>query len=68
MNTHDYQSSGKEESMRIKVELENTCLNCEKPIPMEFELCSIRCLNELADCAKKQGVKSNYKKNEVWKK
>lgn len=56
--------------MKIKVRLVNSCLNCEMEIPMEYELCSTKCLNELRECASASGVKGkdfNYKKDEVWK-
>lgn len=52
----------------VKVKLLYTCLNCEKPIPQEFELCSKKCLDKISDTAKKQGVKSRFRMGEVWRK
>ena len=53
--------------MTVEINLQNTCLNCERPIPMDFEICTKKCLDELAECAKAHGVKSYYTIKEVWK-
>ena len=54
--------------MKVEVVLNNTCLNCEKPIPMDFMLCTTRCMNELRKEAKEQGVDSHYGISDVWRK
>lgn len=54
--------------MNIEIRLVNGCLNCDKPIPMEFMLCSIPCMNELNKCAAKQGVRADFNKEDVWSK
>ena len=53
---------------KVVFNLQNTCLNCEKPIPADYELCTTKCMNELAKEAKAQGVKSHYNISDVWRK
>lgn len=54
--------------MKVEFNLKCTCLNCDKEINPDYQICSIACLYELAECARKQGVKSHYGKSDVWKK
>ena len=51
--------------MNIEIKLINSCLNCEQEISINAQLCSVECLRELAECAKKAGVKSNYTLDDV---
>lgn len=54
--------------MSIQIKLNNTCLNCDRLIPIDFMLCSVCCKNALDKYAEKQGVKSSFDLSDVWKK